>query len=68
MITKTTLAIIVATATIGIATPVLAQYRNSGEDAFAMVPRYSTIAPANNPAATGGGSSGYNDNLLKDQW
>jgi hypothetical protein len=65
MITKTKLALIVAIATVGIASPVLAQIRDSGKDAYAMVP--PTASSANDPAATGGGSAGYND-LLKGQW
>jgi hypothetical protein len=35
--------------------------RQSGLDAFAMVPRTSSVAgDSNSPAATGGGSEGYN--------
>jgi hypothetical protein len=38
----------------------------SGENAFASVPLYS--AGSDNPASTGGGSTGYNENLRTDQW
>jgi hypothetical protein len=68
MITKTTLAIIVAITTVGIASPVLAQSRDRGEDAYAMVPPFAANSAVNNPAITGGGSVGYNDTVLKGQW
>ena len=68
MINKSKLALIAAIAVIGIASPALAQSRyDSGREAYAMVPFNPTIAPANDPAATGGGSAGYNENL-KYQW
>jgi hypothetical protein len=39
--------------------------RQSGLDAFAMVPGTSSAAiDSNSPAATGGGSEGYNQELL----
>lgn len=41
--------------------------RQSGFNAFAMVPR-GDGGGAFNPAATGGGSVGYNENLRRDQW
>lgn len=50
------LALIVAIAA-GIASPVLAQSRDDGRNAFGMVPPNSTFA---DPALTGGGSVGYN--------
>jgi hypothetical protein len=34
--------------------------RQSGLDAFAMVPGTSSATDSNSPAATGGGSEGYN--------
>jgi hypothetical protein len=34
--------------------------RQSGLDAFAMVPGASSATDSNSPAATGGGSEGYN--------
>lgn len=53
----------------GVASPVSAKSRNNGRHAFAMVPpEAAAIAPANDPAYTGGGSRGYNENLLKNQW
>ncbi len=60
---------LVAIAAAGIAAPALAQSYNpplahqSGRTAFAMVPG-SVVSPA----ATGGGSIGYNENLRRDQW
>jgi hypothetical protein len=39
--------------------------RQSGLDAYAMVPGVSsTVTDSNSPAATGGGSEGYNQELL----
>ena len=38
--------------------------RQSGVDAFAMVPGTSSVTDDNSPAATGGGSEGYNQELL----
>ena len=38
--------------------------RQSGLDAFAMVPGASSATDSNSPAATGGGSEGYNQELL----
>jgi hypothetical protein len=40
--------------------------RQSGLNAFAMVPRAQGDGLA--PAATGGGSIGYNENLRTDTW
>jgi hypothetical protein len=72
MIKTSKLLLIAAIAAAGIASPVLAQSRHNGRNAYAMVPitvSHNT-APwqATDPAYTGGGSSGYNENLLKDQW
>lgn len=39
----------------------------SGLNAFGMVPRGGG-GSALNPAATGGGSIGYNEHLRRDQW
>jgi hypothetical protein len=41
--------------------------RQSGANAFAMVPG-SAGGSAFSPAANGGGSVGYNENLRRDQW
>lgn len=41
--------------------------RQSGVNAFAMMPAVGT-GSAFSPAATGGGSVGYNENLRKDAW
>jgi hypothetical protein len=41
--------------------------RQNGLNAFAMVPG-SADGSALSPAATGGGSLGYNENLRRDQW
>ena len=68
MKTTSKLALIVAVAAFGIASPVLAKSLDSGRHAYAMVPATATIAPANEPAATGGGNRGYNEELLKSQW
>ena len=59
MIRTSKLVLIVAIAA-GIASPVLAQSRDSGRNAFGMVPANSTFA---DPALTGGGSAGYNAEL-----
>jgi hypothetical protein len=40
--------------------------RRSGQSAFASVPNVS--AGSDDPAFTGGGSVGYNENLRTDQW
>jgi hypothetical protein len=70
---KTSKLLLIATiAASGIASPVLAQSRHNGRDAYAMVPTIvshnATPWQATDPAYTGGGSNGYNENLLKDQW
>jgi hypothetical protein len=41
--------------------------RRSGFNAFAMVPA-AGVGSAFSPAATGGGSVGYNENLRTDTW
>jgi hypothetical protein len=43
-----------------ISSPVLAKSRHSGRNAFDMVPASSSFA---DPALTGGGSTGYNEEL-----
>ncbi len=64
---------LVAIAAAGIAAPALAQSYNpplahqSGRTAFAMVPGGAPGSVVS-PAATGGGSIGYNENLRRDQW
>lgn len=63
------LVLIAAIAAAGIASPVLAQSRDNGRNAFAMVPPDATaISPAHDPVYTGGGSRGYNEYLLTNQW
>jgi hypothetical protein len=62
------LALVATIAAISIASPALAQLRDRGVDTFAIVPPNSTIAPVTNPELTGGGNSGYNESLLKNQW
>lgn len=47
---------------IGITSPVLAQSRDNGQNAYAMVPHEDS----NSPAFTGGGSTGYNAYQAKD--
>jgi hypothetical protein len=39
--------------------------RRNGLHAFAMVPRGTAYGNANDPAVTGGGSTGYNEMLLR---
>jgi hypothetical protein len=75
---------LIAVATVGIAAPAFAQSsqhrvglhhvhrqtvvaRDNGLNAFAMVPG-GAGGSAFSPAATGGGSIGYNENLRRDQW
>lgn len=64
---------LVAIAAAGIAAPAFAQSyhtpvaHQSGRNAFAMVPA-GDGGSAFNPAATGGGSFGYNENLRRNQW
>jgi hypothetical protein len=62
---------LIAVAAAGIAAPAFAQSYDppgvSGRNAFAMVPA-GDGGSVLNPAATGGGSIGYNENLRRDQW
>jgi hypothetical protein len=64
---------LIAIAAAGIAAPAFAQSyhspgsHQSGRNAFAMVPG-GAAGSALSPAATGGGSIGYNENLRRDQW
>ena len=62
MFKTSTLALIAAVVAVSVASPVLAQSRDNGRDAFAMVPHGDG---ANAPAMTGGGSSGYNSDIGK---
>jgi hypothetical protein len=62
------LVLIAAISALSIASPALAQSRDDGREAFGMVPADPTFLPANDPAYTGGGSHGYNEGLLKNQW
>jgi hypothetical protein len=57
---KTSKLVLIVAIAAGIASPVLAQSRNNGRDAFGMVPPNSTLA---DPALTGGGSAGYNADI-----
>jgi hypothetical protein len=59
---KTSKLVLIVTIAAGIASPVLAQSRDIGRNAFGMVPSNSTFA---DPALTGGGSVGYNADLPK---
>jgi hypothetical protein len=71
MIKTSKLMLIAAIAAASIASPVFAQSRDNGRDAYDMydmVPPHASVSPATDPAYTGGGSSGYNENLLKNQW
>jgi hypothetical protein len=72
---------LIAVAIAGIAAPAFAQSYHpvarhghinaataqSGRNAFAMVPA-GEVGTVLSPAATGGGSVGYNENLRRDQW
>jgi hypothetical protein len=75
---------LVAIAAVGVAAPALAQSsqhrvglhkvhrqtvvaRDSGLNAFALAPG-GAGGSAFSPAATGGGSLGYNENLRRNQW
>lgn len=60
---------VIAIAAAGIATPAVAQSFDPrfGADAYAMVPA-GDGGSALHPAATGGGSLGYNENLRRNQW
>jgi hypothetical protein len=62
MISTSKLALIAAVVAIGLTSPVLAQSRDSGRSAYGMVPYGDT---AHSPAATGGGSAGYNADISK---
>lgn len=62
MLKTSTLALIAAIVAAGIGSPVLAQSRDNGRDAFAMVPHGDG---AYSPALTGGGSTGYNADIGK---
>jgi hypothetical protein len=68
MINTPKLAFVAAIAAFSITSPALAQLRDRGADTFTIVPPNSTIAPATNPEITGGGNSGYNESLVKNQW
>lgn len=60
MLKTSTFALIAAVVAVSVASPVLAQSRDNGRGAFAMVPSNATFA---DPALTGGGSAGYNADL-----
>ena len=62
MLKTSTFALIAAAVAVSVASPVLAQSRHDGRDAFAMVPHGDG---ANSPALTGGGSAGYNADIGK---
>lgn len=63
-------AFVTAVVAIGISSPVLAQSRDDGRNAYGLVGArnaYDRVVPqdSNSPTFTGGGSSGYNANLPK---
>jgi hypothetical protein len=62
MLKTSTFALIAAVVAVSVASPVLAQSRDNGRDAYAMVPHGDG---ANAPGLTGGGSSGYNADIGK---
>jgi hypothetical protein len=62
MLKTSTFALIAAVVAVSVASPVLAQSRDNGRGAFAMVPHGDD---ANAPALTGGGSAGYNADIGK---
>jgi hypothetical protein len=68
MIRTSKLLLIAAIAAAGIASPVFAQSRDDGRNAYAMVPSYAAAWQSTDPTYTGGGSRGYNESLLKNQW
>ncbi len=68
MIKSSKLLLIAAIAAASIASPVFAQSRDDGRNAYAMVPPNATTWQPTDPAYTGGGSRGYNESLLKNQW
>jgi hypothetical protein len=43
-------------------------FTSRGLQAYAMIPSAQPVSTSIDPAATGGGSRGYNENLLKNQW
>jgi hypothetical protein len=55
-------AFVAAVVAIGISSPVLAQSRDDGRNAYGMVPHEDS----NSPAFTGGGSAGYNTYQERD--
>jgi hypothetical protein len=72
MIYKSGLIGIAAIVAVGFASPAFAQQHafavyDSGVNAFAMVPAHGS-GGFFVPAANGGGSFGYNENLRRDQW
>jgi hypothetical protein len=61
MISTSKLALIAAIVAAGLTSPVLAQSRDHGRNAFAMVPHGDPYSAA----ANGGGSVGYNADISK---
>jgi hypothetical protein len=68
MISKSKRALIVAITVIGVASPALAQSGDNGRDIYDLVPSSAAVSPGYDPATTGGGSAGYNENLITNQW
>jgi hypothetical protein len=75
MITNSKLVLIAAIATVGIASPAFArsyvpkaETGNRGLYGYVTIPADQFVPTVNEPAATGGGSRGYNEGLLKNQW
>ena len=72
MVNKSMLISIVAIVAVGFASPTFAQRRavtayDNGLYAYGMVPAYGGIVSAS-PEASGGGSYGYNETLLRHDW
>lgn len=72
MIKTSKLLLIAAIAAAAIASPAFAHSRHNGREAYAMVPVVDAPGAATwrptDPTLSGGGSIGYNENLLKNQW
>jgi hypothetical protein len=75
MITNLKRVVIVAIAVAGIASPAFAKSHVSGVGtgdrglfSYGMIPAGQLVPSANQPAVAGGGSRGYNEDLLKNQW
>jgi hypothetical protein len=65
MITKSKFAVVLALATLALASPAFAQ-SSAAVDSNASAQSRQVARNADNPALTGGGSTGYNINMTKD--